>query len=46
MRNSVNAISMPQDAQANGFVAALKDNSETKMGLLHAAYGEHHNVST
>ncbi|ESK90172.1 hypothetical protein Moror_7761 [Moniliophthora roreri MCA 2997] len=26
-----------QDAQANGFVAALKD--ETKMGILHAVYG-------
>jgi len=28
-----------QDAQANGFVASLKDNAETKMGILHAAYG-------
>ncbi|KAF8234579.1 MFS general substrate transporter [Tricholoma matsutake] len=28
-----------QDAQANGFVASLKDNAETKMGFLHAAYG-------
>ncbi|KIJ05092.1 Drug:H+ antiporter-1 family protein, partial [Paxillus involutus ATCC 200175] len=28
-----------QDAQANGFVASLKDNAEAKMGLLHAAYG-------
>jgi len=28
-----------KDAQANGFVASLKDNAETKMGLLHAAYG-------
>jgi hypothetical protein len=31
---------MMQDAQANGFVAALKDHAEAKMGLLHAAYGE------
>ncbi|TFK61130.1 MFS general substrate transporter, partial [Pluteus cervinus] len=28
-----------QDAQANGFVASLKTNPETKMGLLHAIYG-------
>ncbi|KAF9448120.1 MFS general substrate transporter [Macrolepiota fuliginosa MF-IS2] len=28
-----------QDAQANGFVASLQHNGETKMGLLHAAYG-------
>ncbi|KDQ58647.1 hypothetical protein JAAARDRAFT_155195 [Jaapia argillacea MUCL 33604] len=28
-----------QDAQANGFVASLKDNPATKMGILHAAYG-------
>jgi len=28
-----------QDAQANGFVASLKSNAETKMGFLHAAYG-------
>ncbi|KAF9455361.1 major facilitator superfamily domain-containing protein, partial [Collybia nuda] len=28
-----------QDAQANGFVASLKDNAEAKMGFLHAAYG-------
>ncbi|KAF8664609.1 hypothetical protein AX16_000708 [Volvariella volvacea WC 439] len=28
-----------QDAQANGFVASIKKNAETKMGLLHAAYG-------
>ncbi|KAF9528584.1 major facilitator superfamily domain-containing protein [Crepidotus variabilis] len=28
-----------QDAQANGFVATLKSNPETKMGILHAAYG-------
>ncbi|KAK7056396.1 hypothetical protein VNI00_002950 [Paramarasmius palmivorus] len=28
-----------QDAQANGFVAAIKENAETKMGILHAIYG-------
>ncbi|KAG5649600.1 hypothetical protein H0H81_002891 [Sphagnurus paluster] len=28
-----------QDAQANGFVASLKDNAEAKMGILHAVYG-------
>jgi hypothetical protein len=28
-----------QDAQANGYVASLKSSSETKMGLLHGAYG-------
>ncbi|PPQ74073.1 hypothetical protein CVT24_012943 [Panaeolus cyanescens] len=28
-----------QDAQANGFVAVLKRSPETKMGVLHAAYG-------
>ncbi|KAF8187039.1 major facilitator superfamily domain-containing protein [Mycena galopus ATCC 62051] len=28
-----------QDAQANGYVASLKHNPETKMGLLHGAYG-------
>ena len=28
-----------KDAQANGYVASLKDNAETKMGILHAAYG-------
>ena len=27
-------------SQANGFVAALTNNEETKMGFLHAAYGE------
>ena len=30
-----------QGAQANGFVAALTNNEETKMGLLHAAYGDY-----
>ncbi|KAI0716684.1 MFS general substrate transporter [Earliella scabrosa] len=28
-----------QDAGANGFVASLKDNAATKMGVLHAIYG-------
>ncbi|KAI0631187.1 MFS general substrate transporter [Trametes polyzona] len=28
-----------QDAGANGFVASLKDNAATKMGILHAIYG-------
>ncbi|KAI0346461.1 MFS general substrate transporter [Trametopsis cervina] len=28
-----------QDAGANGYVASLKDNAETKMGILHAIYG-------
>ncbi|TDL22800.1 MFS general substrate transporter [Rickenella mellea] len=28
-----------QDAQANGFVASLKENAAAKMGLLHAVYG-------
>ncbi|KAJ7350910.1 major facilitator superfamily domain-containing protein [Mycena albidolilacea] len=28
-----------QDAQANGYVASLKTNSETKMGYVQAAYG-------
>ncbi|GJE94799.1 MFS general substrate transporter [Phanerochaete sordida] len=28
-----------QDAGANGYVASLKDNAQTKMGLLHATYG-------
>lgn len=28
-----------QDAQANGYIASLKHSPETKMGLLHAAYG-------
>lgn len=37
---AINGVGMAvQDAQANGYVASLKDNSETKMGLLHAAYG-------
>ena len=28
-----------QDAQANGYVACLKENASAKMGLLHAVYG-------
>ena len=28
-----------QDAGANGYVASLKDNAATKMGILHALYG-------
>ncbi|KAI9463115.1 MFS general substrate transporter [Boletus coccyginus] len=37
---AINGIGMAlQDAQANGFVASLKNNAETKMGILHAAYG-------
>ncbi|TFK49165.1 MFS general substrate transporter [Heliocybe sulcata] len=28
-----------QDAQANGFVASLKDSPTTKMGIMHAVYG-------
>ncbi|KAJ7784336.1 MFS general substrate transporter, partial [Mycena metata] len=28
-----------QDAQANGYIASLRRNSETKMGLLHGVYG-------
>ena len=30
-----------QDAQANGFIATLKDNRETKLGILQAAYGDY-----
>jgi fucose permease len=29
-----------QNAQANGYVAALQESMATKMGFLHAAYGE------
>ncbi|KAG7092620.1 hypothetical protein E1B28_008963 [Marasmius oreades] len=37
---TINGVGLSiQDAQANGFVAALKENTETKMGFLHAAYG-------
>ncbi|KAF7977329.1 hypothetical protein HWV62_4107 [Athelia sp. TMB] len=28
-----------QDAQANGYVAGLRNNAATKMGMMHAAYG-------
>lgn len=28
-----------QDAGANGYVASLKDNAQTKMGIMHAVYG-------
>ena len=31
---------LAQDAGANGFVACLKDNAATKMGILHAVYGQ------
>ncbi|KAG9313550.1 MFS general substrate transporter [Chiua virens] len=34
---AINGIGLAlQDAQANGFVASLKDNAEAKMGFLHA----------
>ncbi|KAL1722942.1 major facilitator superfamily domain-containing protein [Schizophyllum commune] len=37
---AINGVGMAiQDAQANGYVASLKDSSEAKMGFLHAAYG-------
>ncbi|KAF7977354.1 hypothetical protein HWV62_4157 [Athelia sp. TMB] len=37
---TINGIGMAlQDAQANGYVAGLRDNAEAKMGMLHAAYG-------
>ncbi|TFK38015.1 major facilitator superfamily domain-containing protein [Crucibulum laeve] len=37
---TINGIGLSiQDAQANGFVGSLKQNAETKMGVLHAAYG-------
>ncbi|KAF9077556.1 major facilitator superfamily domain-containing protein [Rhodocollybia butyracea] len=40
MAFTINGIGLSlQDAQANGYVASLKTHSETKMGLLHAAYG-------
>lgn len=28
-----------QDAQSNGYVASIRRNAETKMGIIHAAYG-------
>ncbi|KAF8191791.1 MFS general substrate transporter [Pholiota molesta] len=40
MAYTINGVGMAlQDAQANGFVATLQSNAETKMGILHAAYG-------
>ncbi|KAF8637248.1 hypothetical protein AX17_002959 [Amanita inopinata Kibby_2008] len=40
MSFTVNGIGMALlDAQTSGYVAKLKDNAQTKMGLLHAAYG-------
>ncbi|EKM74811.1 hypothetical protein AGABI1DRAFT_116723 [Agaricus bisporus var. burnettii JB137-S8] len=40
MAYTINGVGVAlQDAQANGFVANLRSDSETKMGLLHAAYG-------
>lgn len=40
MAYTINGIGMAvQDAQANGYVASLRDNKETKMGILHAVYG-------
>ena len=33
-----------QNAQANSFVASLKDNATTKLGFLHAAYGKETNT--
>ncbi|PPQ65344.1 hypothetical protein CVT26_000057 [Gymnopilus dilepis] len=37
---TINGVGLAlQDAQANGFVATLKDHPESKMGVLHAAYG-------
>lgn len=42
---AINGLGMAlQDAQANGFVASLRDDPETKMGILHAAYGTHLSV--
>ncbi|KAJ8078953.1 hypothetical protein PM082_013237 [Marasmius tenuissimus] len=40
MAYTINGVGMSiQDAQANGFVASLRKNTETKMGFLHAVYG-------
>src|ERR1700712_1762482 len=37
---AINGVGMAASiAQANGYVAALRDNKETKMGILQAAYG-------
>ncbi|KAI6106938.1 major facilitator superfamily domain-containing protein [Pisolithus croceorrhizus] len=36
---AINGVGMAlQDAQANGFVASLRDNPEMKMGILHAVW--------
>ncbi|KAG6846736.1 hypothetical protein H0H93_012182, partial [Arthromyces matolae] len=36
---AINSVGLAlQDAQANGFVASVDDNAETKMGILHAVY--------
>ncbi|TFK21819.1 MFS general substrate transporter [Coprinopsis marcescibilis] len=37
--NGIGLALQASDAQANGFVGALSKNSESKMGVLHAAYG-------
>ncbi|KAJ3824255.1 MFS general substrate transporter [Lentinula raphanica] len=40
MAFTINGIGLAlEDAQSNGYVASLKQHSETKMGLLHATYG-------
>ncbi|KAL1676951.1 major facilitator superfamily domain-containing protein [Schizophyllum commune] len=37
---AINGVGMAiQDAQSNGYVASLTDKPESKMGMLHAAYG-------
>ncbi|KAF5345935.1 hypothetical protein D9758_011423 [Tetrapyrgos nigripes] len=40
MSFTINGIGLAmQDAQANGYTASMKENPETRMGILHAAYG-------
>ncbi|KAF9553571.1 MFS general substrate transporter [Agrocybe pediades] len=40
LASAINGVGIAiQDAQANGFVGTLSQNAETKMGVLHAAYG-------
>ncbi|KII87582.1 hypothetical protein PLICRDRAFT_112364 [Plicaturopsis crispa FD-325 SS-3] len=40
MSYTINGIGMSLiDAQSSGYVASLAENAESKMGLLHAAYG-------
>lgn len=40
MAFAINGVGVAlQDAQATGYVASLKENSKTKMGILHAVYG-------